>query len=740
MSAPIGTTDTTENTPTGATTNTMANGNNASTGRTGRGIAFRLSALVLSAVGVIFVAMSTATYFMAREALLKNAELNARTQAQALVQRIEARLAPISRVPQGLAYELEDGTLSDAGILRRQRRALADNPEIFGMAAAFEPFGRHPQEQYFAPYTFRAPLGITHTSLGGPGYRYHAMDWYQIPRELREIVWSEPYFDEGGGNALMATCSVPFYLGVRAGHGEGRRVAGVVTADVSLDWLKRLVASVQVLDTGYAWLITRNGTYVTHPAQGVAFNETIFSRAEEYGDPELRRIGQDMIRGGSRLVENTSLHTGKPGFLVYAPLPSTGWSLGVFSPRDEMLADVNRLALVSAGLGGGGFLLLAGLVAAIARSITRPLRRLRKAAREVAGGQLDAELPEVASRDEVHDLAAAFAHMQESLKAHIRDLTAATASRERIQSELRIASEIQLGILPKTFPPLPGHTEFELFASLTPAREVGGDFYDFFPCGPECFCFLVGDVSGKGVPAAFYMAVSRTLIKAVAEAVAGAGQRRGADRHNSQHGAQHGAQPGAQPGEAQRRIPDPGHILARANNGLAQDNESCMFVTVFCAVLDYATGEVRYASAGHNPPVLLRARAAPSYLPTHGDPVAGAMSGVEYATDTLRLAPGDALVLYTDGVTEAMNPAQELYGEARLAARLAELGDMSVRATCQALAEDVHAFASGAEQSDDITMLVLRYNGMATGDNAATSNATGAHTTDVNTDDNAPKR
>jgi len=710
-------------TPAGTPMSTPANGNNASTIRLGHGIAFRLSALVLSAVGIIFVVMSTATYFMAREALLKTAEQNARTQAQGLVHRIEARLAPISRVPLGMGYELADGGLDDAGILHRQRQMLLDNPEIFGTAAAFEPFGRNAGQEYFAPYTFRAPLGITHTGLGGAAYRYHAMDWYQIPRELGEIVWSEPYFDEGGGNTLMATCSVPFFTG----QGRARRVAGVVTADVSLDWLKRLVASASVLDTGYAWLITRNGTYVTHPAQGVAFNETIFSRAEEHGDLELRRIGQDMVRGGSKLVETTSLHTGKPGFLVYAPLPSTGWSLGVFSPRDELLADVNSLALVSAALGGGGFLLLAGLVAAIARSITRPLRRLRRAAREVADGHLDAALPEVKSSDEVHDLATAFADMQESLKEHIRELTAATASRERIQSELRIASEIQLGILPKTFPPLPGHTEFDLYASLTPAREVGGDFYDFFPCGPDCFCFLIGDVSGKGVPAAFYMAVSRTLIKAVAESVAGASRRRGADRHSPQHG------------EAQRRIPNPGHILARANNGLAEDNESCMFVTVFCAVLDFATGEVHYASAGHNPPVLLRARAAPEYLPTHGDPVAGAMTGVEFTTDTLTLNPGDALVLYTDGVTEAMNPAQELYGEARLAELLAKLDDRSVRGTCQALAEDVHAFASGAEQSDDITMLVLRYNGMTTGDmttgdmttgdSAAADNTTGGHTT-----------
>ena len=385
---------------------------------------------------------------------------------------------------------------------------------------------------------------------------------------------------------------------------------------------------------------------------------------------------------------------------------------------------MNRLALVSASLGGGGFLLLAALTAVIARGITRPLRRLCLAARAVAGGRLDAPLPVVAARDEVFELAVAFAHMQESLKEHIRDLTLATASRERIQSELRIASEIQLGILPKTFPPLPGHTEFELYASLTPAREVGGDFYDFFPCGPDCFCFLIGDVSGKGVPAAFYMAVSRTLIKAVAESVAGSGRRRGADRHCSPVEA-------ANPKEIQRRIPNPGHILARANNGLAEDNESCMFVTVFCAVLDFASGEVHYASAGHNPPVLLRAHAAPEYLPTHGDPVAGAMTGVTFTTDTLTLNPGDALALYTDGVTEAMNPAQELYGEARLLEHLAEHGGLDARAACQALAADVHAFASGAEQSDDITMLVLRYNGRDGG-------AAGDSMTDNSAPDNSP--
>jgi len=177
--------------------------------------------------------------------------------------------------------------------------------------------------------------------------------------------------------------------------------------------------------------------------------------------------------------------------------------------------------------------------------------------------------------------------MQGALKEHIRELTTATASRERMESELRIARDIQMGILPKLFPPFPNRSEIDLYASLEPAREVGGDFYDFFPCGKDCFCFLIGDVSGKGVPAAFYMAVAKTLIKALADSAC----------------------------QQAEGVPDPGEILARANEDLAQDNESCMFVTIFLATLDMRDGQVRYASAGHNPPVLMRRGASRSICP-----------------------------------------------------------------------------------------------------------------------------
>ena len=638
-----------------------------------RGVFLRLTLLVLLGTAAVFGGVSVYGYLVSRGLLLEKVEENARNQAQATVNRIESVLASLQKVPLSAAYALENAPLGVEDIRRLSRRMLADTPEVFGTAVAFEPYAYDPDQLYYAPYFYRQDKEIRETMLGGSNYRYFYQDWFQLPRELGKPVWTEPYFDEGGGNILMTTYAVPFY---RDDHGE-RRFTGVVTVDVSLEWLRRMIAEVRVLQTGFAFLVSGSGVYVSHPDMSLVLNETIFSQAEVAGDQQIREIGRDMIRGGTRFVAVTSPSTGRQGFLFYAPLPSNGWSLGVFYPRDELLADVTRMTLVTGGMGLAGFLVLAAVAAAIGRSIARPLRRLSVAAREIASGNLDAVLPEVKSDDEVRDLTLAFGHMTASLKDYIRNLTSTTATKERIESELRIAHDIQMGILPKTFPPFPDHPQFDLYASIVPAREVGGDFYDFSLLSQDRFCFVVGDVSGKGVPAAFFMAVAKTLLKAVA------GQ-------------------GLEPGE----------LLARVNEDLSAENDSCMFVTVFCGILDIASGEVAWASAGHNPPVLARAKGRPEYLPTHREPVAGAMPGIAYTTERFSMAPGDTLFLYTDGVTEAMNGEGGLFGEERLVERLAELSaEGTAREMIESVGKAIADFTGGAEQSDDITMLALRFQG-----------------------------
>jgi sigma-B regulation protein RsbU (phosphoserine phosphatase) len=245
-----------------------------------------------------------------------------------------------------------------------------------------------------------------------------------------------------------------------------------------------------------------------------------------------------------------------------------------------------------------------------------------------------------------------------------------------MESELKIAHDIQMSILPKTFPPFPTRDEFDLYALITPAREVGGDFYDFFQLSENLLCFVIGDVSGKGVPAALFMAITKTLIKSFA-----------------------------------REDVSPDAILAHVNGELAADNDACMFVTLFCGLLDMASGEIRYANAGHNPPVLIKKNGSVDWLPRAGSLVAGAMPGVEFKCEQLRLEPGDSLFLYTDGVTEAMNKVEELFSEEKLIRELAGAADLSIKDAIGKVMNAVHLFSDGAPQSDDITMMMIRYTG-----------------------------
>ena len=425
---------------------------------------------------------------------------------------------------------------------------VENNSEVYGSTIAFEPYAYDKKFLYFAPYFCKSEGKIELTYLGGEGYRYFYLDWYQIPKELDRPCWSEPYFDEGGGNILMATYSVPFYKKV-AGK---RQFEGIVTADISLGCLQDLVSSIKVLQTGYGFLISKNGTIVTHPFKELIMNETIFGVAEARGDAHLREIGRKMISGESGFVPFKSIVSEKECWMYYTPIPSSGWSLAVVFPRDEFMQILHDLTGSVIILGIVGLLLLSMAVAFISRSITNPLRAMARATRDIGKGNLDIELPEVKTGDEVGKLTEAFQYMKTSLKEYIKQLTETTASKERIESELKIARDIQMNMLPKKFPPFPERSEFDIYAMIEPAREVGGDFYDFFFIDDEHFCFAIGDVSGKGVPASLFMAITKTLIKAKTLWDA-----------------------------------DPGRILTKVNNDLCQGNDACMFVTIFLRSFEY---------------------------------------------------------------------------------------------------------------------------------------------------------
>jgi sigma-B regulation protein RsbU (phosphoserine phosphatase) len=633
--------------------------------------------ITVSSAAIFAVALGY-NYMSSRAMLEQELESNARNLALSLVNRVEIELSSVAKTTEGMARAIEIDAHGEAELLSLLRGTLEANPGIYGSTIAFEPYAFSSDLRLYAPYLYRRDGQIEMRRLESSytDVPYFYWDWYQIPRELEAIEWTEPYFDEGAGNILISTCSVPFYDNAGGVH----RLRGIVTTDVSLDSLTKLVSSVRILKTGYAALLSRNGVILAHPLTNAIMNESFFSIAEARKDDSLRSLGKKMVRGESGFVHYQSL-VGVTSWMYYAPIRSTGWTLAVVFPETELLASVKRLTLTMVSIGLFGVLLLTAAVASIATSITRPLRSLAEATHVMSSGDFDVELPPIRSKDEVGRLANDFRLMRDSLKQYVLDLTETTAAKERIQSELRVATEIQASLLPRTFPPFPERPEFEIFAAMDPAKEVGGDFYDFFFVDPDHLCFLIADVTDKGVPAALYMMVAKTLLKSE-------GQRLG----------------------------EPDRILASVNGVLAEDNERCMFASVLCAILDVRSGEVRLANAGHNPPLLSGADGV-RYLRLKPGPMLGPSRDAVYHTERLTLRRGETLFLYTDGVTEATSPAGEPYGELRLSSALQRIAESDPVGMIHHVRAEVLRHAGGAPQSDDVTMVAIKYRGPAAADN-----------------------
>ena len=329
-----------------------------------------------------------------------------------------------------------------------------------------------------------------------------------------------------------------------------------------------------------------------------------------------------------------------------------------------------------------GFIVLFLLI--LRRQVLRPLELLTQATGDfiqnneetLSQGTAAANVPEIRTGDELEQLADAFRRMEEDMITYIRSLMTITAEKERIGAELNVATQIQADMLPRLFPAFPERPEFDIYATMDPAKEVGGDFYDFFLVDDDHLAVVAADVSGKGVPAALFMVIAKTLIK----------------------------------NHAQNRE-RPGDVFTNANVQLCEGNDAGLFVTAWMGVLELSTGEFVYVNAGHNPPLLKRAGGSFEWLKSRPGFVLAGMEGVRYRENRLTLEAGDRLFLYTDGVTEATNSGLELFGEARLQAALNERRELPVKALLTELKSCLDKFVGEAEQFDDITMLGLEYRG-----------------------------
>jgi len=639
-----------------------------------KGLALKLIISIFSSIAVIFLFIFLYNYRISRIIVEKNLKTNAENLTKSGVSQIEKILYSIQKIPDNYSQIIQNSDYSQDELVKLLKQEVELNPEIYGAALAFEPYFTDKNEKYYMPYYYRKQGKLDLIFLGDERYDYFTMDWYQIPKELNHPVWSEPYFDEGAGNTIMSTYSVPLYRTV-----EGKKqFIGILTADVSLDWLQNFVNSIKVYQSGYAFMISQNGTIVTHPMKELIMNETIFSIAEAQNSSQLRVIGRNMISGKTSFaeLEYHNVKTGKLSWLAYAPVKLNGWSIGIVFPVDEFMADVNSLYTRVLVLGIGGGLIILIVIILISRSITRPLRSLTQAAKKIAEGNFNVELPDIKTHDEMKELHDSFVYMQKELAEYIVNLKETTSAREKIESELRIAREIQMGMIPHIFPPFPNLSQIDLFAVLKPAKEVGGDLYDFFLIGEDKLCFAIGDVSGKGVPASLFMAVTRTLLRSVS------------DKGGS-----------------------PSVFVSSLNKSLSYNNESSMFVTFFCGILNLNTGELKFSNAGHNPPFLVRENGAVEMFELTKSIPIGLFEDIRYSESIVHLNKGDKIFMYTDGVTEAENCEKVLYSDKRLIGILQNNNTNSPEQLIKVVEEDVAVHVGKHTQSDDITMMTIVFYG-----------------------------
>ena len=579
--------------------------------------------------------------------------------------------------------ELEQNLGSPKEVFDALARELQLNPHVTGFGFAFVPDYFPSQGTYFEPYVKQENGEIVQRQIGGPDHDYLLAEWYTKTVELDAGHWSDPYVDNEGAQDMLCTYALP----VKDSKGK---LAGVLGTDISLGWLRDQLAENDRKENErarrsdntatpdgedsriYSFIIGRYGEYLAHPDEDRVLVDHFYRHLDsEISAVKNRELVQSMIdgeRGNTNVVID-----GVKSHILYAPLVRTGWSMAIVVPIEMIYTPGVAIGLVILFLLMVGLLIVSFMCRRIIRKATRPLTYLAQSAEEVAQGHFDTPLPVIRYNDEIRQLRDSFANMQQSLGEYIQQLTSATASQAAMESELDIARDIQMSMLPKTFPPYPERSDIDLYGQLTPAKAVGGDLYDFHIRDEKLF-FCIGDVSGKGVPASLVMAMTSAQLRTMSS------------------GEDH-----------------PERIVSTLNKAEASRNESMMFVTLFVGVLDLKTGKLQYCNAGHNAPILVTPDGNPSFIQVDSNLPVGVVPEWSYTVQEMILAPGSALLLYTDGLSEAENPEQALFGEDRILETLRGAASTDPTALVSRLSDAVHHFVNGAEQSDDLTLLAIRY-------------------------------
>ena len=634
-----------------------------------RGLAFKQSMMILAAItvvfGLIFGIMSYKTQDMLNKMTVENGEETSRANVNYIDKLFNAGKLVGDDVATTLGKRKMTKAELDTFLLQSLTNARNLVPQIVAVVLAYEP-GMGPETpkgefMRLARFTENEIKLVT-------GGHYDDKEWYYSTRDGKTSRWQEPFIGEFVPEPI-AVYTVPIFQKNKKGE---EVLAGVLAIDMSIDFLKDEISSIPVSNSGYAIITSAKNVAVAYPksiAQGKRNREIVVK--EIRGNSQVNFDRQ--TRDSSGLFLGT-VAGGEESAIYYTTIKANNWTFMVVWPIEKYLKDQSSMRKLFLALAIGGYIIILIIILLISFRVAKPLKELAIAARKLGRGNFNVTIPQITGRDEISEFAGAFSNMLTELKDHIER----QKDMKRIERELDLARNIQLSMLPGS-----EHDEnsdddrHELAPFLLPAKEVGGDFYDFFKIDNDHLCVVIGDVSGKGVAAALFMMVARIILRTTTKNL--------------------------------KSIVD---AFNRTNFALAKRNKLNMFVTVWAGIIDLRTGHIDFASAGHNPPAVRHSEGSVEFIKSKAGLVMAAMEETIYKPQTYDLKQGDTLFLYTDGVTEATNSNNVLFGDNRLLATLKMGGERSTADTCTLVKKEIDNFVQDAPQFDDITMLAIKFNGI----------------------------
>lgn len=628
----------------------------------------RLNFLVATLASIVFVVALVFLFEQSRYAVQLEAKEHASQLLNNTALRVNTVLNQVEVATENTSWLVGRHLKTPDSMYVYARAIVENNPELAGCSISFEPYYYPRKGRYFSVYAKQENGKVSVVQEGDESYEYFFMDWYQLPKLLGHSAWTEPFLGEYPEEEAVQDKMVVSYC--KRIEDENGKYVGTIASDLSLRWLSETISAVKPYPHSYSFMIGRGGTFFVHPDPEKLLYQSIFTETMEQDNPERMALGKAMVSGeeGMRMLTLN----GELCYVFYQPLGETGFSAAIVCPERDIFYGYNRLRNVVILIFILGMLIMHIILSTVFRREIAPMRSLAEQAETIADGNFDEVLLDTGRKDEIGRLVHSFSEMQRSLVKYIEEIKNTSAEKASIERELYVARDIQMSMVPRIFPPFPEREDIDLFASMTPAKEVGGDLYDFF-VENECLYFCIGDVSGKGVPASLFMAVTRNLFRVI-------------------------AQQGNSPEEIAKSI----------NHALSAENDQGMFVTMFIGKVNLKTGELTYCNCGHNPPVVCEPGKEARFLPMQYVNLAlGTWDGFEFQGERIPDIREWKILLYTDGLNEAENPRYELFGNDRLIQLMNGVSQLDAEGIIQMLQEEVERHRSGASPNDDLTLLSL---------------------------------